>query len=118
MELLACPQMSPVRTLWHKAGTWQTAVGLIRDCPLQAFNDAYNLVEVTEGGAEKTAPYLFRNHTGQMVTLKLDETFKVGDEGGKGMFEFLYVSLVELDESTQQNSILEQSLSLFFYRTI
>ena len=49
---------------------------------LQAFNDAYNLVEQPESGEETIAPYKFKNDTGQTVTLKLENTFEVGSWSG------------------------------------
>lgn len=44
---------------------------------LQAFNDAYMLVEPMEKPGEVIAPYVVKNDTGLFIKLKLDETFKV-----------------------------------------
>lgn len=44
---------------------------------MQAFNDAYNLVGITEKKQKAHAPFVFVNNTGLEILLKLDPSFEV-----------------------------------------
>ena len=45
---------------------------------IQAFGDAYNLVQPTLKAGEVLDPYVIRNESGEDLILKLDNDFEVG----------------------------------------
>ena len=45
---------------------------------MQAFGDAYNLVEMHAKADEIQSPYVIQNETGLDIVLKLDPVFEVG----------------------------------------
>jgi hypothetical protein len=55
----------------------KVALNIINQYILQAFGDAYMLVEPLEKAGEVISPFCIQNHTGLDIVMKLDNSFEV-----------------------------------------